>query len=181
MRKRIVYTRPDGGVSVCAPSDTALRYMTGGGGRWDDIVAWDRGFLDRQIVAQSADGVGERAARAFVMAMHNGGCSTPEAYGIMRDRFCAHLGTACELVDVEDVSTDRWFRGAWVRSHNGGPIFVDLKKARRIHLGKIKAAVANRNKSRIELGRKPIIPAWGEIGNAIRHARDEMELRRVWL
>ena len=30
MPKRIVYTRPDGGVAVCAPSHTALRYMTGG-------------------------------------------------------------------------------------------------------------------------------------------------------
>jgi hypothetical protein len=178
--RRIIYTRPDGGVSVCAPSDTALRYMTGGGGRWDDIVVWDRGFIDRQIAAQSKDGVGERAAHAFVMAMHKGGCSTPEAYGIMRDRFCAHLGTACELVEVADISTDRWFRNAWRRSPNGGPICVHLGHARRIQLDRIKAAVSKRNKSRIELGRKPIVPPWGEIGNAIRHARDEGELRRVW-
>jgi hypothetical protein len=177
---RIVYTRPDGGVSVCAPSDTALRYMTGGGGRWDDIVVWDRGFLDRQIAAQSKDGVGERAAHAFVMAMHKGGCSTPEAYGIMRDRFCSHLGTGCELWDVADVPLDRWFRNAWRRSHNGGPIYVDIGKARRLQLDKIKSAAAQRNRKRIELGRKPLVPPWGEIGNAIRHARDEGELRRVW-
>ncbi len=176
--RRLVYTRPDGGVSVCAPSDTALRYMTGGGGRWDGIAT--RGFLDRQIEAQSRDGVGERAAHRFVMAMHKGGCSTPEAWEIMRDRFCAHLGTGCELWDVADVPTDRWFRNAWRRSHNGGPIEIDMRKARRLQLDKIKAHVAQRNRTRAELGRSVIVPAWGEIGNAIRHARDAQELRRVW-
>ena len=48
--KRIVYTRPDNGVSVCAPSDTALAYMCNGGGRWD---GFPRGFLERQIAEQS--------------------------------------------------------------------------------------------------------------------------------
>lgn len=129
MRKRIVYTRPDGGVSICAPFITALAYMTGGGGRWDDILRWDRGFLDRQIAEQSKYGVGEWAAARFVRAMQFGGCSTSEAYGIMRDRFCAHLGTGHELWDVEDVPRDRTYRDAWRRSHNGGPILIDAHKA----------------------------------------------------
>ena len=158
---------------------TALRYMTGGGGRWDGIAT--RGFLDRQIAAQSQAGVGERAARRFVLAMHKGGCSTPEAYDIMRDRFCAHLGTGCELWDVADVPTDRWFRDAWRRSHNGGPIEIDMRAARRLQLDKIKRAVARRNRKRLELGRSIVVPAWGSIGNAIRHARDAQELRRVWI
>ena len=124
--KRIVYTRTDGGVSICAPSLTALAYMTGGGGRWD---GFPRGFLDRQIAEQAKHGVGEWAAARFVRAMQFGGLSTPEAYGIMRDRFCAHLGTGCELWDVEDVPTDRTYRDAWRRSHNGGPIVIDAHKA----------------------------------------------------
>jgi hypothetical protein len=98
----------------------------------------------------------------------------------MRDGFCSHLGTGCELWDVADVPLDRWFRNAWRRSHNGGPIYVDIGKARRLQLDKIKSAAAQRNRKRIELGRKPLVPPWGEIGNAIRHARDEGELRRVW-
>lgn len=122
MHRRIVYTRPDGGVSICAPSLTALAYMTGGGGRWD---GFPRGFLDRQIAEQAKYGVGEWAAARFVRAMQYGGCSTPEAYGIMRDRFCAHLGTGHELWDVEDVPTERVYRNAWRRSHNGGPIYID--------------------------------------------------------
>lgn len=123
MPKRIVYTRHDGGVSVCAPSLTALAYMTGGGGRWD---GFPRGFLERQI-AKQAEECGEWAAVRFVRAMQFGGCSTPEAYGIMRDRFCSHLGTGCELWDVQDVPTDRRYRNAWRRSHNGGPIYLDQR------------------------------------------------------
>jgi hypothetical protein len=126
MPKRIIYTRHDGGVSICAPSLTAMAYMTGGGGRWDGFPP---GFLDRQIAEQSKHGVGERAAVRFVHAMQFGGCSTAEAYGIMRDRFCAHLGTGCELWDVEDIPTDRSYRNAWRRSHNGGPIWIDGRKA----------------------------------------------------
>jgi hypothetical protein len=125
MPKRIVYTRPDNGVSICAPSLTALGYMTGGGGRWD---GFPRGFLERQVAEQAKHGVGEDNAARFVRAMQFGGCSTPEAYGIMRDRFCAHLGTGCELWDVEDVPTDRTYRDAWRRSHNGGPILIDQRK-----------------------------------------------------
>jgi hypothetical protein len=127
--KRIVYTRPDGGVSICAPSLTALHYMTGGGGRWDGFT---RGFLDRQIEVQARHGVGEWAAARFVRAMQFGGCSTPEAYAIMRDRFCAHLGTGCELWDVAEIPTDRTYRDAWRRSHNGGPILIDRRKAQEI-------------------------------------------------
>lgn len=126
MPKRLVYTRHDGGVSICAPSLTALAYMTGGGGRWD---GFPRGFLERQIAEQAKYGVGEWAAARFVRAMQFGGLSTPEAYGVMRDRFCAHLGTGCELWDVADVPTDRTYRDAWRRSANGGPILLDERKA----------------------------------------------------
>lgn len=157
MPKRIVYTRPDGGVSVCAPSLTAMSYMTGGGGRWDppEGKMWYRWnnksylidvpyrlrlykfttptwFLDAQINEQAKYGVGEAAARSFVHAMQFGGLTTAEAYGVMRDRFCAHLGTGCELWDTIDVPIDRTYRDAWRRSANGGPIRLDENKVREI-------------------------------------------------
>lgn len=127
MPKRLVYTRFDGGVSVCAPSLTAMAYMTNGGGRWD---GFPRGFLERQIAEQAKYGVGERAAARFVRAMQFGGLSSSEAYGIMRDRFCAHRGTGCELWNVEDIPSDRTYRDAWRRSANGGPILLDEKKVK---------------------------------------------------
>ena len=128
-RRRIVYTRHDGGVSICAPSLTAIAFMTGGGGRWD---GFPRGFLERQIAAQAKDCVGEWAAVRFVRAMQFGGLTAAEAYGVMRDRFCAHLGTGCELWDTADVPRDRTYRDAWRRSANGGPIIIDECKATEI-------------------------------------------------
>ena len=139
--KRIVYTRPGGGVAICAPSLTALRYMTGGGGRWDGEP---RGFLERQIEAQAKDCIGRWAAARFVLAMQFGGHTTAEAYAIMRDRFCLHLGSACELWNVEDVPTDRTYRNAWRRSHNGGPIYIDERKAIEIDEQRMWAAYAAR-------------------------------------
>lgn len=132
MPKRIVYTRPDNKVSICAPSLTALAYMTGGGGRWDSTIKCDRWFLARQV-AKQAEECGEWAASKFVHAMQFGGCTTNEAYRIMRDRFCAHLGTGCELWDVEYLlRLDRKYRNAWRRSHNGGPIYIDEFEAMKI-------------------------------------------------
>jgi hypothetical protein len=64
------------------------------------------GFLDRQI-AKQAEECGEHDAHRFVMAMQFGGCSDAEAYEIMRDCFCAHLGWGIELWDKADVPTDR--------------------------------------------------------------------------
>lgn len=192
-QRLIVYTRPDGRVSVCAPSLTALRYMTGGGGRWDppEGKMWYRAnnashlidvpyrfrdqkfiaptwLLNAQIDAQAANGVGDRAARRFVHAMQFGGCTDAEAYQIMRDRFCAPHGSGFELVD--SLPHDRWFRDAWRRGHNGGPIDIDMKAARAIQLRRIKSA-AERHKADLEL------PRWRE---RIRRAASAEELRVVW-
>jgi len=178
MPRRIVYTRPDGGVSICAPSETALRFL-GSGGRWG---APERGFIDRQIAAQSADGVGERAATRFVRTMQFGGAALGEAYDIMRDRFCAHLGTGAELWDVDDVPADRWFRNAWRRSHNGGPIMIDMGAARDIQLARIGAAIDRENERRRSwLTRmRPLRIAKGPILDKIHRAQEPEDLRRIW-
>lgn len=167
-QRLIVYTRPDGKVSVCAPSLTALSYMTSGGGRWDDILRTDRDFLDRQIAAQAEYGVGERAARRFVHAMQFGGCTDAEAYEIMRDRFCAPHGSAFELVD--SLPHDRWFRDAWRRSHNGGPICVDMKMARKIQLARI-GGLSKRRKLDLR---------WSRWRQMIRAAETPERLKQVW-
>jgi hypothetical protein len=166
--RSIVYTRPDGGVSVCRPSMTALRFMTNGGGRWDSILITDPNFLDRQIQAQATEGVREWASRRFVMAMHKGGCTDAEAYEIMRDRYCSHIGTGCELWDDSDLP-DRWFRNAWRRSHNGGPITIDLSKAKRIQYARIKNLENKGYHLKLSL--------WRE---RIRQSSSLMHLRSIW-
>jgi hypothetical protein len=132
-RKHIVSTAPDGRVLITTPSLTAMCWMTCGGGRWDDVIPHEPpGFLERQIAEQARHGVGERAARHFVMALHEGGLTVEEAYDVMRDRFCAHLGTGHDLWNTADIPTDRTYRDAWRRSHNGGPIYIDERKAQDI-------------------------------------------------
>lgn len=165
-RRVIVYTRPGGSVAVCSPSLTAMCYMTSGGGRWDGS---ESGFIDRQIDEQAKYGVGEGAAHRFVMAMQFGGCTDAEAYEAARDRFCAHLGTGCELWHPEDVP-DKWFRNAWRRSANGGPISISMKTARRIQYQRMTEAAAKSRAVR-QLGR------WRD---HIRKAETPEDLRRLW-
>ncbi len=115
--------------------------------------------------------------------MH-GGCTTAEALGIIRDRDCAHLGTAIELWDLVDVPTERWFRNAWVRSHNGGPISINLKLARPIQWKKAKSAVASENKRRkddFDDYMKPLIEVdWDAFRQKLIRAQDEIDLRQIW-
>jgi len=117
------------------------------------------------------------------MAMQFGGCTDAEAYELMRDRFCAHLGSGIELWDVGDVPKDRWFRDAWVRSHNGGLIDVSLSKARGVQFRRINDAVEIENNRRhldINLFDRRIQPDWSVLRDAIRRAADVGDLRRVW-
>jgi hypothetical protein len=179
MRKRIVYTRFDGGVTVSQPSETIISWM-GNGGFWSHCL---RGFCDRQIESMIARGVRADTARRYVRAMTLGGCTTAEALEIIRDRDCGHLGAAIELWDMDDVPQDRWFRDAWRRSHNGGPIMIDLKKAKPIQFAHARSFVEMENKRRstdLNLWNMPIEVDWPRFREHVLCARDEVDLRRIW-
>lgn len=137
--------------------------MCNGGGMWTDS---DAGFLDRQIAAHAEAGPGESVARQFVMAMQFGGCTTAEAMAIMRDMFCAPIGSAFEIWNPFDLPRDRWFRDAWRRSHNGGPIYIDMKTARKIHMSRI---------TKLDADLK--LPLWRE---KIRRAENPDHLKSIW-
>lgn len=166
MTQAIVYTRPGGGVDVCYPSSECLEAMSCGG-LWDDRP---RGYLDEQIERQVAAGIHRWAAERFARAVQFGGCSQAEAFAIIRDRDCGHMGTGHEIWDLADVPKDRWFRDAWRRSHNGGPIGVDMAAARKIQLTRIGEA-AKRGKAGLQLAR------WRE---RMRQAETPDQLRQVW-
>lgn len=177
--KRIVYTRHDGGVTVCGPSPDAIRWM-GCGGFWSNQ---SRGFVDTEIESQIVRfGSYPDVARRFVRAMQFGGCTTAEALEIIRDRDCGPYGTAFELWEASDIPSDRWFRDAWTRSHNGGPINIDLKKARPIQWRKARDFVSGENKRRAEAFEliKPLEVDWDRFRQKILRARDDDELRRAW-
>lgn len=175
--KAILYTRHDGGVSICTPSPEIFRVMQRGG-FWRDRP---RGFVETQIERQIASGIHPDHARRFAHAVAFGGCSEAETWEIVRDRDCGQHGTLHERIDTAELP-DRWFRDAWRRSTNGGPPSVDIKKARPIQWAKIVAAVERENKRReLDLfGPAPIELAKIEFQHAITRARDDQELRKIW-
>lgn len=176
MDRRIVYTRHDGGVSVCCPSDWAISVM-GCGGLWDHLP---HGVMDRQIASMVNRGVSEDVAYRYAKAVMLGGCTTAEALEIIRDRDCFN-GIAHEVWDRSDVPKDRWFRNAWRRSHNGGPISVNLELAKPLQLRHIAGAVFEKNRKR----RSELLPDIeidrDRIRNSVMRARDEQELRSIWI
>lgn len=176
MDKRIVYTRhSDGGVSVCCPTDWIMSVMCNGG-----FWIRERGFADRQIASMVGRGINENVAHRYARAAQFGGCTTAEALEIIRDRDCTPHGTGVELWDSSDIPADRWFRAAWSRSHNGGPIYVDLKKAKPIQMGYIGDAIFEENMRRQRKLKAPFELDRDWLRGKIRQARDENELRSIW-
>lgn len=174
----ILYTRHDGGVTVTYPTPEVFRVMQCGG-FWNDKPS---GYVQTQIERQIQAGIDPDHARRFAHAVAFGGCSEAETWEIIRDRDCARHGTLHELIDVADLP-DRWFRDAWRRSSNGGPPSVDLEKARPIQWKRLLDAVSQENKRReFDLfGPAPIRISKAEYQTAIKHARDDEELRKVWV
>jgi hypothetical protein len=174
--KHIVFTRHDGGVSVCTPTREVLGQMLNGG-FWADKPRW---FVDEQVHRQVKAGIREDHAARFAKAIYYGGVSEREAYEIIRDRDTARLGTLHELHDTQDLPPDRWFRDAWRRSHNGGPIGIALEPARLAHWERLTDAVEIANKRRT-LALRALPPIEIEPLRApVEHARDIDELRRIW-
>ena len=176
--KAILYTRHDGGVSVCTPSPEIFRVMQCGG-FWRDRP---HGFVETQIERQIQAGIDASHATRFAHAVAFGGCTEAEVWEIVRDRDCGQHGTLHELIDVGELP-DRWFRDAWRRSSNGGPPSVDLEKAKPIQWRKLIDAVSRENKRReLDLfGLPPIKLPKLTYQNAIKHARDDEELRKIWI
>jgi uncharacterized protein (DUF2249 family) len=118
--KRIVYTRHDGGISVCAPTPEFLQ-IAKQGGWWNHLTPCQ---IEKQLQSKIARGVAPEAARRFAIAMLFGGLNEEQAYELVQDHDCTPLGHGCEAVDSADLP-DRKHRNHWRRSPNGGPIWVD--------------------------------------------------------
>jgi hypothetical protein len=127
-RERIIDTRPDGSVAITCPAEwgiLALMY----GGAWADRPWW---FWIVQFQRMVSRGVKPHAAYRYARMMMTGGCGRREAIEIIAARDVGHLGTAIEIVDIDEIPKDRTHRDAWRRSTNGGPIWIDDDKARDI-------------------------------------------------
>ena len=142
-------TRPDGKVELREPSLRAIRVYHSGAGPDREKCKTDwwwnmrrRGFLEEQERRQIEAGHAPDAVRRHIQAMSFGGLTTNHALQLIHDRDCAHRGTGIELIDT--MPFDRWFRNAWRRSPDGGPIWIDLDAARIVQQQRIAGSTANR-------------------------------------
>lgn len=168
-----------------------MRVYTGGGvGPKDSEFYWrmnERGWDEEQMRRSLEAGHNADSIRRHLRAMRFGGCTTAEAFSIIRDRDCAYRGTGIELWDVADVPRDRWFRNAWRRSKDGGGIWTDIDIARLVQQRKAVVAVEEwnlRQKRSPELwghnGPHFIDAPYGWLKRKCEAARDLNELRTVW-
>ncbi len=177
LNRAIVYNGFKGGVQVCHPSPQIFAIMSHGG--WWDLAP--HGFVEAQIERQISSGIDPDHAARFARAVAFGGVTEAETWDIVKDRDCARHGDMHEVQRLDELP-DRWFRDAWSRSRNGGPIGVDLEKARPIQWRRLLDAVSQENKRReFDLfGPAPIRLRKLTYQNAIKHARDDEELRCIW-
>jgi hypothetical protein len=163
MNDVIIYTDPGGTVTICHLPKEVLAAMQNGG-----FCDQSQSFMDEQIERQIAAGLPEFAVRRYVKAAAFGGLTEAEAFEVLRDRDCAN-GTAHERVKPSDLP-DRWFRYAWQRSHNGGPIVIDMKKAKRIQMNHLKRFAEVK---RLDL-------QWARWRERVRRAETPLALKHVW-
>lgn len=179
-RKFIVYNRnEDGGVSITNPSLSSLRILQNGGGFGPTPP---RGVLETQIERHVQSGSLEDAANSFVNAFAFGGVIEKEALKLIVDKDCLHLGTQIEVINKEELPS-RFYRNAWYRSSNGGPININLDKAKNIHWNTLYSFIRKENIIREKSFEfKPLIEVpWNTLRSNIRHARDIEELQKIWI
>lgn len=126
--KSILTTGFNREVYITTPSEEIMLALTGGG-LWRNP---SRGFVEQQIEINIREGRDKAGSVKFCRALAHGGLTTAEAYSVLRDRDCGWLGTGHELISLSELP-DRYFRDAWTRSPNGGPCYIDIKKARKLH------------------------------------------------
>jgi len=176
--KRIVYTAHDGTVRVCTPTRECMGHLQAGGFYRHAAPGVVRHAIEWEIER----GRDPDEVRRWVHALAFGGKTEAEALALIRDKDCAPHGTAFDVIEPSDLP-DRWFRNAWRRSHNGGPIMVDLDTAKQIQFARLHGAVKLHN-TRSEGALRPapkIRPEWGRIRDQIERAGDERELAAVWI
>ena len=157
-----------------------MAIFTNGGAPKDYFLGMTR---DGQIASFVNRGIREDVAFKWMNALLMGGLTDAEAYELIRDKDTALDWTGKELWDRDEVPADRWYRDAWSRSHNGGPININLSRAKSIQFREIKNAVDSENKRRqsdLELFDIPVACDLAFFRERIRKADDEIELRHIW-
>lgn len=94
--------------------------------------AWEIEKLVRDPMWRPDRSDREAFAAQWIDALVHGGYSEREAVLLIAEFSMPAFATAVQLVDVNEIPTDRRYRDAWRRSSNGGPIWIDDDRAREI-------------------------------------------------
>jgi hypothetical protein len=181
--KKIVYTLPGDKVAVMHLTWSSMKARTHGGRL---TLPYPRSVCIENLMRS-----GHRPdfARRWIDTALTGGMTDAEYYEAVIEKAMSKDGTAPELVDA--APADRWFRDAWRRGHNGGPIRIDFDAARLVHVQRIDLAVRalqdqrERSGARLmlarELGQKVAdIPDIRPSIKALARARSVEEVRSIW-
>lgn len=178
--KHILYTAFDRSVVIVTPDPSIYTRMHEGDPFYQNMP---RSFADDQIERNvKLVGVDRWTAQRYVLSLLNGGRTSSEVLELIRDRDCKPHGTGFELLDTSELYRDRWFRDAWRRSPNGGPIEIDINLARRIQWSKLKGCLNWYNKKRDDsFDEMPFVELDFEaIRKRIREIDCPRELKAYW-
>jgi hypothetical protein len=176
----IVSTGKDGAVFVTHPTTETMTFLTHGGAPDGYFRRVDR---DEQIERMVGRGIRQVVAVKWITVLFTGGLTDAEAYELIRDRDTHADWSGKELWNRSEIPADRWFRDAWKRSPNGGPIYVNLDRAKPIQFRRIRSAIEDENKRRqneldlFDALFECDLPALRE---RIRSVDDERALRAIW-
>lgn len=127
------------------------------------------------------DGRDVAAWSSFLTAYERGGCTLDKALRLVLDKDVPTVERAsAEIWSRGDLPADRWFRDAWRRSANGGPIWTDVERARPVQLRHIGRALSRANVQWFTRRDEPVAIDWRSARAAVARAGDEAELRTVW-
>ena len=149
----------------------------GSGGRWDGISNI-RGFITKQVELSIQDGRDKDASMNFILAMMFGGKTTKEALALIRDRDCKHLGYNIDIINADELP-DFSFMDAWSRSQNGGPVTINIHKAKDVRIKQLESKVYIHNDVKLKLGRDTFKPNWDDIYFKIQKAQDINDLMQI--
>lgn len=76
----------------------------------------------------------------YIAKLMADGMTEVEAVDVVRAKDVPANAVDVEIIEVAAIPTDRWFRNAWTRAVGGGPIKIDMPKAREIQANKIQRA-----------------------------------------
>lgn len=123
-RERIISTLPGGKVAVTCPAEQAIWCLRHGAKDFNNPWfgrPWY--FPHLQFARMVARGVKPSVAWAYSTHMMRGGLTRRQAIDLIGARDCP--GVCPEIVDVSELPDSRFYRDAWRRSSNGGPVWID--------------------------------------------------------